>query len=530
MFTNTLESQQLRQSRSPNQSAGTNRLGNERLNQQRQQNLKKARAAGGLASQLAANPLSQQVAQSPLRQAMQQRRTQSIAGLQGAQRDMAGPMTSGPIGTVDPGLRNQAMRFTLQPQMNGGDAIDAAYARRAAASAAKPTARIGLGSDGQRMVAQGTPLSRMFPSASDEGNRAKFEAARDARVERKAEARAMRQDQLAQQRQAAMSQQNQTPVINPFMNPIAMTAMRRDPTLALGAVNSLNEAIQGRGRLQTERGATVADTGLRARAQSLQEAIGTGRLALELQGQQANNTYRDRALDAETGFRNQQASAAQRSADASYLTAEANAERQRAEAALLGDPAVRQRQEQMDLFEMASGSPDPMLQRQARDIFEALNMQRSGDNSQQSSAPSVFDNQSMIESTSPLFQSVFGDPISGLAPADIGMDLLEREGNTALSDQDLQAIGQTMAAQAGLDPQFSRPEDGLFRREDDVAAQQQIYDAAMAGQLNQEVLEEARKQRLQTRANNRAQYEQRQPPSLLGRILQGIGQAGTVGF
>ncbi|EKK01807.1 hypothetical protein RBSH_02870 [Rhodopirellula baltica SH28] len=54
---------------------------------------------------------------------------------------------------------------------------------------------------------------------------------------------------MAQQRQAAFAQQNQTPVINPFMNPIALTAMRRDPTLALGAVDSLNTALQSRSRL-----------------------------------------------------------------------------------------------------------------------------------------------------------------------------------------------------------------------------------------------------------------------------------------
>lgn len=33
------------------------------------------------------------------------------------------------------------------------------------------------------------------------------------------------------------------------MNPIALTAMRRDPTLALAAVTSLNESLQGRSRL-----------------------------------------------------------------------------------------------------------------------------------------------------------------------------------------------------------------------------------------------------------------------------------------
>lgn len=33
------------------------------------------------------------------------------------------------------------------------------------------------------------------------------------------------------------------------MNPIALEAMRRDPTLALGAVNNLNASLHGRSRL-----------------------------------------------------------------------------------------------------------------------------------------------------------------------------------------------------------------------------------------------------------------------------------------
>lgn len=410
-------------------------------------NRRRALAAGGLANQLAANPLSQQVAQSPLRQAMQQRRTQSIAGLQGAQRDMAGPMTSGPIGTVDPGQRNQAMRFTLQPQMNGGDAIDAAYARRAAASAAKPTARIGLGSDGQRMVAQGTPLSRMFPSASDEGNRAKFEAARDARAERKAEARAMRQDQLAQQRQATMSQQGQTQVINPFMNPIAMEAMRRQPELALGAVNSLNEAIQGRGRLQTAQAATVADQQYRQQDLGLRGALGMGRLDLDRQGMESENKYRG-----------SQADAAMRTADANYMSAEAQAARAQAEADAISDPANRQFQNQMDLFTAASGIPG--MEREVRDLFGALNGGQSTGTGPASGAPQF----------APLPFTVEPDPATGdIAPEQMDALIGELANGQQLQGQDLlsalqqQGVTRNQAEQYFIDNAPGRMSQGFDR-------------------------------------------------------------------
>lgn len=387
---------------SSGQTDGLSRSGvatmNQRLNSRNQQ-LAKAKAAGGLASQLAANPIGSRVQASPLRQALQQRRQQSsnnmrtIQGdfardaaaqqnplLNGARmaNDRAGQMQShlaraagvGQAAASGAGYTDQYNITTRNgvgtagPSMGNQSAIDAAYARRAAASAARPTARIGLGSDGQRMVAQGTPLSRMFPSASDESNRAKFEAARDARAERKAEARAMRQDQLAQQRQAAMAQQGQTQVINPFMNPIAMEAMRRQPELALGAVSSLNEAIQGRGRLQTARAATVADQQYRQQDLGLRGALGMGRLDLDRQGMESENKYRG-----------SQADAAMRTADANYMSAEAQAARARAEADAISNPANRQFQNQMDLFAAAAGVPG--MEGEVRDLFEAMRVPRS---------------------------------------------------------------------------------------------------------------------------------------------------------
>lgn len=42
-------------------------------------------------------------------------------------------------------------------------------------------------------------MDKLFPSVSDAGNHARFEAARTARADWKAEARQMRQDQLAHQ-------------------------------------------------------------------------------------------------------------------------------------------------------------------------------------------------------------------------------------------------------------------------------------------------------------------------------------------
>ncbi len=248
------------------------------------QNRRKAMAAGGLADHLAANPLSQQVAADPRRQAMQHRRRratnaprtiENVFGLSAAsqqnplvngarianaranqiQSRMANAATMGQQAASSQGHTDNFGITTRRgvgnagPSMGNQSAIDAAYAQRAARRAAKPTARIGKGADGKPMVAQGVTMDQLFPSASDAGSRAKFEAAQSARAERKAEARSMRQDQLAQRRQAAIAQQSQTPVINPFMNPIALEAMRRDPTLALGAVNNLNESLQGRSRL-----------------------------------------------------------------------------------------------------------------------------------------------------------------------------------------------------------------------------------------------------------------------------------------
>lgn len=245
---------------------------------------RKAQAAGGLADHLAANPLSASVRKDPLRQAMQQRRKQTaktpqtienVFGLSAAsqqnplangarmandraaqiQSRMANAATMGQQAASSQGYTDNFGVTTRRgvgfagPSMGNQSAIDAAYAQRAARAAAKPTARIGKGADGKPMVAQGVTMDKLFPSATDAGNRAKFEAAQSARADRKTEARQMRQDQLAQQRQAVLAQQNQTPVINPFMNPIALEAMRRDPTLALGAVNNLNESLQGRSRL-----------------------------------------------------------------------------------------------------------------------------------------------------------------------------------------------------------------------------------------------------------------------------------------
>ncbi|TWT95768.1 hypothetical protein [Neorhodopirellula pilleata] len=354
---------------------------------------RRAMAAGGLANVLAANPMRRQAtpAQASREQLLNQfgdirNRMTALSTLGNAppavpgeasasMQQVTGPRSAaGSIGSTDQyNITARNGVYNAGPQMSAGSgAIDAAYAARNANHVMPSVPQ-------DARVTQGMSLDRLFPSPGDAGSRSKFEEYRDRRGARRTEARGMRQQQLAEQRQARIDAQNQVPVINPFMNPIAMQAMRRDPTLAMGAINNLNEALQGRGRLQSQNSATLAELGLKGRAQSLQEALGTGRLQLEQQGQTADNSYRDRALEAETGFRTQQAEAQQRSADASYMSAEAQAERQRAEAQVIADPENRMRQQQMDLMEIGMASPNPIVQQQAADLFEALGMQSPAD-------------------------------------------------------------------------------------------------------------------------------------------------------
>lgn len=216
--------------------------------------------------------------------------------------------------------------------------------------------------------AQGVTLDMMFPSPGDSDRRAKFEAARGRRADRREQARAMRQEQLAGQRQAAVDAQ-QNMVINPFMNPMAMRAMQMNPELAMAGVNSLNDALQGRARLQNEKSATVADFGLRNRAQSLDEVLGVGGLQIKRDGQVADSRYRDAALDAENAYRTRQNEIGLMDAQTGRMTAEAAKRESDAKMGLMTPEAIR-RQEMLEEFEMISQTPG--MEDEASDLYQQI--------------------------------------------------------------------------------------------------------------------------------------------------------------
>src|SRR5690606_14503653 len=126
----------------------------------------------------------------------------------------------------------------------------------------RPSGPIGSnsrGKDGELAVSFGTTMDEKFAPGDDPARREAFEASRAKRAARQQGAHDIRRQLMASQAQA----DNQMQVINPFQNPIAMKAMQHNPELGFGAINSLNEALQGRAQLQASNYAMVADRNLR---------------------------------------------------------------------------------------------------------------------------------------------------------------------------------------------------------------------------------------------------------------------------
>ncbi|GAA4445487.1 hypothetical protein [Novipirellula rosea] len=349
--------------------------------------------ANTLADQLAANPFRPQP--SPLQQAMTGRRQQLAGSLQQSQTSLVNQANAaqnvhgnyatmaenqannlhnrmaqatslgqrlGSTGNTDQfGITTRGGVSTPGPSLGNQDAINAAYAARPSG----PMPQFGSsGGNGEPVRIHGgtRTLGEIFHSDGDAGNRAKFEAYQQRRSDRRANAREMRQQQLSR---ANDNGGHPYEVINPFMNPVAMRAMRMNPALAMEAIQILNQALASRQGMVNGRYATDAEVGLKG-------ILGIADLNLNAANQQAENAHRDRMFDFESSFRNRQADASMRTADANYLQAEAVAEKNRAEAELFKNPEVRRAQELSNAISEAYASGDPRAIDWARQQQEQL--------------------------------------------------------------------------------------------------------------------------------------------------------------
>ncbi len=164
--------------------------------------------------------------------------------------------------------------------------------------------------------------------------------------------------------------------------------MQQNPQLAFSAINDLNSALQGRGRLQASNSATAADINLRSQ-------LGMG-----------------------------QNQAAGRTADANYLQAESTARRNDAETKLLSDPSVRDQQSLQDALDMAMQSGDPQLMQMAGDHLRSQLAGQGVGNGPQSLADVLPSGSTQVAVQQPAIRPLRPDPATGQVPIDAAENVL----------------------------------------------------------------------------------------------------------
>ena len=279
---------------------------------------------------------------------------------------------------------------TPGPRLNNSPLLDQMNAPRRAMPRVT-----GTGENGQvlpRDVSMGGPSDYDILQAG--GDPDKFRAAQARGRERFQNAQ-----QMMRQRRAAPAQGNPAAfqVINPFMNPIAMRAMQRDPRLAFQAINDLNGALQGRAKIQSGVRTDQENRTLAQQELSLKQALGMGDQELD---RERLGLDQER-LEAETGYRS-------RLADAQIAQAQAEAERQRAEASAINDPANRQFANNMNLLDIMSQSSDPRMQQQAQGLMQSMMQGQGAPGSGAVAAAPALPNAAMAPVPTPLPDSETG--------------------------------------------------------------------------------------------------------------------------